>query len=74
VSPREATDLAAAAVFRARRHAVQQEQADRLAGLLPLPQVRLPFLYTADIGPAEIATLADALTIEVEAMPARVAS
>jgi anion-transporting ArsA/GET3 family ATPase len=74
VSPREATDLAAAAGFRARRHAVQQEQADRLAGLLPLPQVRLPFLYTADIGPAEIETLADALMVEVEAMPARVAS
>jgi anion-transporting ArsA/GET3 family ATPase len=74
VSPREATHLAAAAVFRARRHAVQQEQADRLAELLPLPQIRLPFLYTAAIGPPEIETLADALTDEVEAMPARVAS
>ena len=69
VSPREAADLAAAASFRTERHAVQLAQADRLAELLPLPQVRLPFLYTADIGAAEIDVLADAFASEVGAMP-----
>jgi anion-transporting ArsA/GET3 family ATPase len=74
VSEREAGDLAGAAEFRARRHAVQQEQADRLAGRLPLPQIRLPFLYTAEIGPAEIDALADVLVVEVERLPAPVAT
>jgi anion-transporting ArsA/GET3 family ATPase len=70
VSPREALDLAAAADFRHDRHAVQQEQADRLAARLPLPQIRLPFVFTADIGPAEIEVLAAAIEREVGALPA----
>jgi anion-transporting ArsA/GET3 family ATPase len=74
VSPREAGDLAAAADFRHRWHALQQEQAQRLAARLPLPQVRLPFLYTADLGPAEIDELANAFTSGVEALPAPVPS
>ena len=37
---------------RARRR--QAEQGARLAERLPLPQIRLPFLFTADVGPAEI--------------------
>jgi hypothetical protein len=69
VSPREAVDLVAAAEFRRERHAVQQEQAGRLAARLPLPQIRLPFLFSADIGPAEIAVLADALVSGIEAAP-----
>ncbi|HEX6312314.1 MAG TPA: ArsA-related P-loop ATPase [Acidimicrobiia bacterium] len=69
VSSREAADLAGAAGFRAQRRAVQQEQAERLAARLPLPQIRLPFLYSSAIGPAELATLADELTTEIEALP-----
>ena len=69
VRPQEAVDLAAAAAFRAERHALQREQADRLARRLPLPQIRLPFLYTADLGPAEVELLADVFTAEVEALP-----
>ena len=38
--------------------------------MLPLPQIRLPFLFTADIGPAEIDTLADAFTDGVRALDA----
>src|SRR5215211_1388065 len=49
VSPREALDLAAAADFRHQRHRLQREQADRLAGRLPLPQIRLHFVFTAEI-------------------------
>ena len=46
----------------------QQEQRERLATLLPLPQIELPFLFTADVGPAEVDTLADAFAAGVEAM------
>ena len=52
---REANDLAHAAAFRAER-ARDPARADRTGSSerLPLPQIRLPFLFTADIGPAEI--------------------
>src|SRR6266498_2084884 len=69
VSPREALDLAAAADFRHHRHELQLEQAERLAARLPLPQIRLPFVFTAEIGPAEIDELAAAFAREVKALP-----
>jgi anion-transporting ArsA/GET3 family ATPase len=69
VSPREAHDLARAAEFRARRQELQASEADRLADLLPLPQVRLPFLFHAELGPDEIDVLADAFTAGIEALP-----
>jgi anion-transporting ArsA/GET3 family ATPase len=69
VSPREVGDLATAARFRHERGTLQQIQADRLAARLPLPQIRLPFLFTADIGPAEIELLTDAFVAGVEALP-----
>jgi anion-transporting ArsA/GET3 family ATPase len=70
VSPRETTDLVAAAEFRRERYVLQQEQADRLAARLPLPQVRLPFLFTAELGPPEIGTLAGTFAAQVEELPA----
>ena len=66
--PGEAEALRDAAEFRRRRHALQQEQVGRLESALPLPQLRLPFLFTPDIGPAEVETLADALAKEIEAL------
>ena len=57
--------LASAAGFRSDWHRRQQQQCARLAGQLPLSQIRLPFLFTADIGPAEVDTLADAFTTGV---------
>ena len=60
VSNQEASDLAAAAACRAERTEIQLAQADRLAEALPLPQIRLPFLFTSEIGPAQIEQLADA--------------
>jgi len=66
--PGEADALRDAAEFRRRRHALQQEQVGRLESALPLPQLRLPFLFTPDIGPAEVETLADALAKEIEAL------
>ena len=62
VSDHEAADLAAAAAFRTERTAIQLAQADRLAAALPLPQIRLPFVFTSEIGPHEIEQLADAFT------------
>ena len=50
--------LADAAAFRRHRMALQAEQIDRLAELLPLPQLSLPYLFDADLGPAEVDVLA----------------
>jgi anion-transporting ArsA/GET3 family ATPase len=60
--------LVAAARFRLDLERRQQEQCNRLAHALPLPQVRLPFLFTADIGPSEIDRIADALTSGIDAL------
>ncbi len=48
--------------FRLRRLRLVEEQVDRLARDLPLPQLRIPRLFTPSIGPAERQVLADALT------------
>jgi arsenite-transporting ATPase len=66
VSDREAEDLAAAAVFRSERAAIQRVQADRLAERLPLPQIRLPFVFGAELGVPEIGRLADAFVEGVD--------
>jgi len=66
--PHEADALRDAAVFRMRRQALQAEQAERLAKALPLPQLSLPFLFTNEVGPAEIDALADALAASIEAL------
>ncbi len=68
VSEREARDLARAGAFRAERAAIQRHQADRLARLLPLPQIRLPFMFTADVGLSEIEHLADAFAEGVKGL------
>jgi anion-transporting ArsA/GET3 family ATPase len=65
---RELDALARAAKFRAglaRRHA---EQCIRLAERLPLPQLRLPFFFTADVGAREVEILADELTYGIAAL------
>jgi anion-transporting ArsA/GET3 family ATPase len=67
--PGEAEELAAAASFRADRTALQREQVARLAEQLPLEQIRLPFVFTTEIGPRELDELADRLLAEVERLP-----
>jgi Mrp family chromosome partitioning ATPase len=64
----EATTLADAARFRVERMELQVEQVARLAEQLPLAQVRLPFVFTAEIGPAELDGLATRLLAEVDAL------
>ena len=65
----EAEALAAAAAFRRARQSLQAEQLERLAERLPLPQLQLPFLFEADLGPADVDVLADALRAAVLGAP-----
>jgi anion-transporting ArsA/GET3 family ATPase len=57
----EAATLAAAARFRNERTELQAEQVARLHEALPLPQLRLPYLFDAEIGPTQLDELASAL-------------
>ena len=66
----EAEVLTAAAAFRLHRIDVQREQVDRLSDQLPLPQIRLPFLFESEIGPAEVDALARAILADVESLDA----
>jgi anion-transporting ArsA/GET3 family ATPase len=65
----EAAVLSAAARFRQERTELQAEQVGRLADQLPLPQLRLPFVFTTEIGPAELEELADRLLAAIHALP-----
>jgi anion-transporting ArsA/GET3 family ATPase len=70
VAEGEVEHLARAARFVTRRRRLQEEQLARLAERLPdLPQVVLPFLFSSDIGRAELEVLADALTAGLSALP-----
>jgi anion-transporting ArsA/GET3 family ATPase len=66
--PGEAEALAEAATFRMDRAALQAEQVGRLESQLPLPQLRLPFVFTTDIGPADLDLLARHMLAGIEAM------
>jgi anion-transporting ArsA/GET3 family ATPase len=68
VSDTEADDLARAAAFRTERAAIQRRQADRLGERLPLPQIRLPYLFRADMGREELDHLVDAFSAGVGAL------
>ena len=60
--PGEATALREAADFRMKRAALQREQLQRLAERLPLPQLWLPYLFSADLGPEHVDELAGAIS------------
>jgi hypothetical protein len=66
--PGEAVALASAARFRLDRSALQAEQVARLHAQLPLSQLRLPFLFSAEIGPAELDELARVMLAEIDAL------
>src|SRR5262249_40160665 len=57
--------LRRAAAFRQHRHDLQAEQQGRLAEALPLDQLTLPFLFTTEVGPAEVDHLAESLADSV---------
>ena len=54
--------------FRLTRQELQAEQLRRLAHELPLPQLRVPFLFTSTIGPAELDVLSSALAAGIGAL------
>jgi len=58
----EAESLRQAARFRRHRMTLQGEQVARLAETLPLPQLHLPFVFEADLGPEEVDLLAGLLS------------
>ena len=59
--PGEAASLAAAATFRRERMELQAEQVGRLADALPLPQLSLPYLFDAELGPDQLDLLASSI-------------
>ncbi|HWH35579.1 MAG TPA: ArsA family ATPase [Acidimicrobiales bacterium] len=67
--PGEAEALAGAADFRRRRRSLQEAQLARLDDLLPVPQLHLPHLFSADLGPSHVDALAAALRLEVASLP-----
>lgn len=64
----EVEHLAVAASFLTRRRELQRVQVERLSAALDLPLVPLPFLFGADLGPAELEVLADALATGLDAV------
>ena len=66
----EAVRLAAAAEFRVTRQELQAAQLARLGAGLPLPQLLLPFEFTADLGPEELGKLSEALGTAIEQLNA----
>jgi len=68
VDPVSAGALEEARQFRQRRHELQEAQVRRLAEELPLPQLRVPFLFTDAIGPVELDTLSAALASGIGAL------
>ncbi len=68
----EAEVLAEAADFRRHRIGLQAEQIERLSDQLPLPQIRLPFLFESEIGPGEVDQLAHAVLANIEDLDAEV--
>ena len=57
--------LRQAAQFRVHRQQLQAEQTRRLSDALPLTQLHLPFLFTTELGAADVDTLASALAGEL---------
>ncbi len=65
---RGSTSMRIAAEFRTRRRALQDAEVERMARELPLPQLRLPYLFTSELGPAELSHLADELLDQIAAL------
>lgn len=68
--PGEAHSLRKAADFRRHRMELQREQVERLAEKLPLPQICLPYVFSADLGPSHVDELAHEFRAGVEGLVA----
>jgi anion-transporting ArsA/GET3 family ATPase len=69
LSPGDLDALADAAGFLGSRRALQDAQVERLARVLPLDQLALPFRFGARLGPADLDVLADALVAGIGSLP-----
>jgi anion-transporting ArsA/GET3 family ATPase len=68
-SPAAAGAVARAAAFRRGRQNLQLAQLAQLADRLPLPRIELPYLFTADVGPAELGVIVAALRAGIAGLP-----
>jgi anion-transporting ArsA/GET3 family ATPase len=68
LGPPEVERLVRSTAFRRDRHAQQEEQRARLADQLPLAQLPLPYLFTTELGPDEVKSLASALAASMTAI------
>ena len=67
--PGVADSLARAAAFRRARQELQLAQRARLAERLPLDELELPYLFTAEVGAAELGRLVSELAAGIAALP-----
>jgi anion-transporting ArsA/GET3 family ATPase len=68
LDPQDVAALAGAADFRRQRQSLQAAQVARLAEELPLPQLRLPHLWTTDLDERHLDQLADGLGSGISAL------
>jgi anion-transporting ArsA/GET3 family ATPase len=61
LGPADLEVLGQAAEFRRQRQQLQDTQVARLADLLPLSQLKLPYLFTTELGRSEIVALSESL-------------
>ena len=66
--PQTDVELERAAAFRRERCASQTAIIERLADELPLPQLRLPFVFTASLGLADVDLLTECLLEQVSGL------
>ena len=59
LDPADVARVKKAADFRRQRQRLQDDQVKRLGEVLPLPQIRLPFLFSTELGPKDLEALAD---------------
>jgi hypothetical protein len=68
ISAADIANLRDAAAFRLKWAARQNEQVARLSEALPLAQLHTPYVFTTEPGPAELETLSNALSVDIDAL------
>ena len=68
-APGDPAGLAEAGAFRRGRQELQSAQIARLSDSLPLPQLRLPYLFSTELGPDDVGRLAEDLAAEIGRLP-----
>lgn len=71
LDPADVGRVEKAAEFRRQRQRLQDEQVKRLEEVLPLPQIRLPFLFSTELGPKDLEALADSFEPQLAALEDR---